>query len=360
MKTYTVALLPGDGIGEEVCREAVKVLNVVAQKHGFALEFRHGLVGGAAWDIHKDHFPQETKDLIQSCEAVLFGSVGGPVDAQNDPQWKDCERNSILALRKFLNLRINLRPATVWPELTDFCPLRPDILGQDGFEILVVRELSGGIYFGEHRRPTPDSAEDTAHYDRATIEHIARAAFSAAHNRNKKVTSVDKANVLETSRLWREVFINVAADFPDVELEHMYVDNAVQQIVRSPRSFDVIACPNLFGDIISDLTSVLPGSLGLLPSASLGEGIHLYEPSGGSAPTLAGLNVANPIAQILSGAMMLRFSFGEEDAATDIERATHAAIAAGNRTGELYREGGGHTKVSTSEMGEAICEMLNT
>lgn len=375
MKTYKIALLPGDGIGEEVCMEAVKVLRHIEEKYDVEFKITGGLIGGAAWPEYGNHFPDETKDLVEKCDAVLFGSVGGPVNAQFEPQWKDCEKNSILAIRKFLGASINLRPAPIFKELSHFCPLRSDIIGNESFEILVIRELSGGIYFGEHSRPTPDSALDTSTYDRATIEKLAKFAFQAAQNRKQILHSIDKANVLETSRLWREVFEAESQNWPEVKFYNLYVDNAVQQLVKWPRQFDVIACPNLFGDIISDLTSVFPGSLGMLGSASFGtrptksglEGtanshthnfIHLYEPSGGSAPDIAGQNIANPIAQIYSAAMMLRHSFEMSDAANDIDQAILKTIQAGFRTGDIYAKGNGETKLSCSDMGDKICAFL--
>lgn len=357
-KTYNIALLPGDGIGEEVCEQAVKVLQKCAHKFDFTLQFTHGLIGGAAWPTYKNHFPEATKLLVESSDAVLFGSVGGPVESQFEPQWKDCEKNSILAIRKFLNLTINLRPAPIYSQLIDFCPLKKEVIGDKDFEILVIRELSQGIYFGEHSRPTPDSAQDVAEYDRATISKIARFAFEAAQKRDKKLTSVDKANVLETSRLWREVFELESKNFPEVAFQSVYVDNVVQLLVKNPKQFDVIACPNLFGDIVSDLTSVFPGSLGMLGSASFGTETHLYEPSGGSAPDIAGKNIANPIAQILSAAMMLRFSFNQELAAQMIEKSIRTVIENGYRTGDIFSGNDSETKVSCSEMGDLICDNL--
>ncbi len=354
-----IAVLPGDGIGEEVMKEAVKVLQTVEKKFNLNFSFMYGLIGGAAWPQYKTHFPKETQELVFQSDAVLFGSVGGPVDAQNEPQWKDCEKNSILSIRKLLGLTVNVRPAPIYKELLDFCPLKSEIVGTENFEILVVRELSGGIYFGEHSRPTEESARDIAEYDRETITQIARFAFETAMKRKKKVTSVDKANVLETSRLWREVFENMAQEYPEVILENVLVDNMVQQLVKNPRQFDVVACPNLFGDIISDLTSVLPGSLGMLGSASFGsKNIHLYEPSGGSAPDIAGKGIANPIAQILSASMMLRHSFHLREAADAIENAVSTVIQNGLRTGDIYQKKEGLKLVGTVEMGDAICEVI--
>lgn len=380
MKTYHIALLPGDGIGEEVCQEAVKVLRKVETQYPVEFKITGGLIGGAAWPEYGHHFPDETKALVEKSDAVLFGSVGGPVNAQFEPQWQDCEKNSILAIRKFLGASINLRPAPIFKELAHFCPLRSDIIGEESFEILVIRELSGGIYFGEHSRPDANTALDTSTYDRATIEKIAQFSFQAAQNRNKTLHSIDKANVLETSRLWREIFELEAKNWPEVKFHNLYIDNAVQQLVKWPRQFDVIACPNLFGDIVSDLTSVFPSSLGMLGSASFGtqriksglkgqknlqspdlnrtDFIHLYEPSGGSAPDIAGKNIANPIAQIYSAAMMLRHSFEMSEAANQINAAILKTIQAGFRTGDIYMNEKNETKLSCSDMGDKICEFL--
>lgn len=358
MKTYKIALLPGDGIGPEVCTEAVKVLRKCEKTFGFQLEISPGLIGGAAWPKHGHHFPAETKQLCLRTDAVLFGSVGGPVEAQFEPQWKDCEKISLLGIRKFLNLSINLRPAPIFKELLHFCPLKKEIIGEESFEILVIRELSEGIYFGEHSRPKEHMARDVAEYQVSTVEKVARFAFETALTRQKRVSSIDKANVLETSRLWREVFERVAKEYPEVAFESVYVDNAVQWLVKDPQHFDVVACPNLFGDIISDLTSVFSGSLGMLGSASLGDKIHLYEPSGGSAPKLEGLGIANPIAQILSAEMMLRFSFGEDAAADAINEAIKQVISNGYRTGDLYSGAPNEKKVGTAEMGDLICENI--
>jgi len=358
MATHKIALLPGDGIGEEVCREAVKVLKKIEEKFGHKFELTHGLIGGAAYDEYQEHFPQATKDLVDDSDAILFGSVGGPVHEQFEKKWQDCERNAILGIRKYIGARVNLRPAPIFAELTDFCPLKKEIIGEEDFEILVIRELSGGIYYGEHSRPTSDSARDVAEYDRETVRHIARFAFDAAMKRDKKLTSIDKANVLETSRLWREEIEAESKNWPEVKLDHLYVDNAVQVLVKNPKQFDVMVCPNLFGDIISDLTSVFPGSLGMLGSASFGERIHLYEPSGGSAPDIAGKNLANPMAQIMSLAMMLRFSFDMKDEADSIDNAIKSVIKNGFRTGDLFSGKESETKLSCSEMGDKICEEI--
>lgn len=358
-KNYKIALIPGDGIGPEVCTEAVKVLEEISQKFSINFQIEKGLIGGAAYDEHKTHFPEATAQLCDRSDAVLFGSVGGPVSAQLEPKWKDCEKNSILAIRKYLDLSVNLRPAPIYKSLSPFCPLKESVIGDADFEILVIRELSGGIYFGAHERPDENTARDEAIYDRATIQKIAKFSFEAAQKRNKKLTSVDKANVLETSRLWREVFEAEHKNFPEVEFQSIYVDNVVQLLVKNPKQFDVLACPNLFGDIVSDLTSILPGSLGLLGSASFGERIHLYEPSGGSAPDIAGKGIANPIAQILSASMMLRHSFDEIEAADSIDQAIGKVLEQGYRTGDIYDKNNPADKlVSTSEMGEKIRENL--
>ncbi len=358
MSTHKIALLPGDGIGEEVCTEAVKVLKKIEEKFGHKFEINHGFIGGAAFDEHKNHFPEATKTLVNNSDAVLFGSVGGPVSAQFEPKWQDCEKNAILGIRKFLGATVNLRPAPIFSELTDFCPLKKEVIGDKSFEILVIRELSAGIYFGEHSRPTKDSARDISEYDRKTVRKIAKFAFDAANKRDKKLTSIDKANVLETSRLWREEMEYEAKNWPEVKFDNLYVDNAVQLLVKNPRQFDVMVCPNLFGDIISDLTSVFPGSLGMLGSASFGDKIHLYEPSGGSAPDIAGKDLANPMAQIMSTAMMLRFSFDLKDEANAIDVAIREVIKKGFRTGDIFSGKEGETKLSCSAMGDEICKNL--
>jgi len=286
----------------------------------------------------------------------MFGSVGGPVDQQHEPRWKDCEKNALLGIRKRFNLANNLRPSKVYPFLSHLCPLKPSIIAA-GVDVLVVRELVGGIYFGEHKREG-DRAWDIMAYDVEGIKKPVIFAFEAARLRKKKVTVVDKANVLETSRLWGEVAREVKVGYPDVELEFMYVDNAAMQIIQKPSAFDVICTENMFGDILSDAASVLPGSLGLMPSASLGDSVHMYEPSGGSAPDIAGKGVANPIAQILSGAMMMRYSFNLEVEAAAIETAVESVMKAGILTGDLLEAGQKDKAVSTSQMGDAVCAAL--
>ena len=362
MKTYKVAVLAGDGIGPEVMAEAVKVLDVVGRKSGFALEYRRADVGGCAIDNHGEALPASTLKACEESQAILFGSVGGP-KWENLPPEKQPERAALLPLRKHFNLYCNLRPAKVYKELASACPLRPDIVG-GGFDILVVRELTGGIYFS--KRPSSKGREgsgagerawDTKEYTRAEIERIAHRAFQAAMLRGRNVFSVDKANVLTSMVFWREIVTQVSKSYPDVKLSHIYVDNAAMQLVKNPHQFDVLLCGNMFGDIISDECAMLTGSMGLLPSASLSEGgLGLYEPAGGSAPDIAGKGIANPIAQILSAALMLRYTFQEEAAARAIEDAVAASIARGVRTADIASKG--EKPVGTAGMGEAIVQTL--
>jgi 3-isopropylmalate dehydrogenase len=346
-----IAIIAGDGIGPEVMAEAVKVLEAVGSKFGHQFEFAEALIGGAAFDVHGEHFPQVTYETAKNSEAILFGSVGGPIDKAHEPKWKNCETNSILAIRKAFNFNSNLRPVKVYASLAEKCVLKTEII-ERGIDILTIRELSGCIYFGEHRTETIDGvrkAFDVMEYDEETIRKIAVVAFEAAKNRGKKVTSVDKANVLDCSKLWREVVNEVSKDYPEISLEHILVDNCAMQIMQKPEQFDVLLMPNMFGDILSDQTSVLAGSIGLLPSASLNEdGFGLYEPSGGSAPDIAGKGIANPIAQILSAAMMLQYSFGMTKEHDAIVEAVNKCIDNGILTGDL----GG--KSSTSEVGDYI------
>jgi 3-isopropylmalate dehydrogenase len=361
-KTYTAAVLAGDGIGPEVMAEALKVLDAAGRKFGFGIEYRHADVGGCAIDNHGEALPASTLEAAESSQAILFGSVGGPKWESLPPE-KQPERAALLPLRKHFNLYCNLRPGKVYKELASACPLRPDIVGE-GFDILVVRELTGGIYFakrpgskGREGSGPSERAWDTKEYTRAEIERIAHRAFQAARLRKKNVVSVDKANVLTSMVFWREVVTRVAKEYPDVKLGHIYVDNAAMQLVKNPHQFDVLLCGNMFGDIISDECAMLTGSMGLLPSASLSEGgFGLYEPAGGSAPDIAGKGVANPIAQILSGALMLRYSFQEEAAAKAIEDAVAKAIARGVRTADIATAG--QTPVGTAGMGQAIVDSL--
>lgn len=325
IKHYNIAVLAGDGIGPEVMAEAVKILTAVAEKCGFSLNLNTALVGGAAIDASGEPLPATTLALCKTSDAILFGSVGGPKWTGLAPDQQP-ERGSLLPLRKTFDLFCNLRPGHIYPEFAELSPLHPRISSK-GMNILCVRELTGGIYFGEKGRTSTD-AFDTQRYSVTEIERIARVAFEAAIKRNNKVTSIDKANVLQTSVLWRETVQRVAQHYPSVTLEHMYIDNAAMQLIRSPQQFDVLLCDNLFGDILSDEIAAIAGSLGLLPSASLnGSGFGLYEPAGGSAPDIAGKGIANPIAQILSAALMLRFSFGQEQAAQLIEQAVQQCLS---------------------------------
>ncbi len=355
MSNYKIAVLPGDGIGPEVMAEAKKVLDKVSEKFGFSLTLENADVGGVAIDNHGTPLPDATLALCESSDAILFGSVGGP-KWENLPPAQQPERGALLPLRKHFKLFCNLRPAKVFKELAAACPLRPDIV-ENGFDILCVRELTGGIYFGQPKgregAGEDEKAYDTMVYSKAEIRRIAKIGFEAAMKRNKKLASVDKANVLTTMVLWREVVIEVAKEYPEVEVEHIYIDNATMQLLKRPGSFDVMLCGNMFGDIISDECAMLTGSMGLLASASLAEGsFGLFEPAGGSAPDIAGQGIANPIAQILSAALMLRHSLNEDAAANAVESAVAKVISKGFRTGDIFTEGS--TKVNTSGMGDAI------
>jgi len=355
MSMKKIAVLPGDGIGPEVMKEALKVLDTIAKKEDISFSYTQAHVGGAAIDNHGEALPQSTIDTCRAAEAILFGSVGGPKWESLPPE-KQPERGALLPLRKMFNLYANLRPAIVFKELRDASPLKPSIIG-DGFDIMIIRELTGGIYFGQPKGREGDKGFDTLVYTKPEIERITRVAFETARKRNKKVTSIDKANVLATMVLWREVVIEIAKEYPDVALNHMYVDNAAMQLVRNPRQFDVMLCDNMFGDILSDEASMITGSLGMLPSASLSEGTFgLYEPSGGSAPDIAGKGIANPIAQILSAAMMLKYSFGLDSAYDRIYGAIENVLAEGYRTIDIMSEG--KKQVGTAEMGVLIVSKL--
>ena len=347
---YKVAVLSGDGIGPEVMAEALKVLRVVGGKRGLNFDLREGLIGGIAIDTHGTALPEETLALCKDSDAVLLGSIGGPKWDSLPPEERP-ELGGLLAIRKSLKLFANIRPVKIYKEVKDLCPLAPSQVEQ-GIDILTVRELSGGIYFGKPKKVDSHSGMDTMIYSAEEVEKIARVGFEAAMNRRKKLTSVDKANVLHTSILWRRTVEKIALEYPEVSVNHMYVDNAAMQLILDPSQFDVILTGNLFGDILSDESAALVGSLGMLPSASLGEEINLFEPSGGSAPDIAGKGIANPLAQILSAAMMLEFSFKEKDAAKDIYAAVEKVIASGLRTADLARGKG--QAVSTSEMGDAV------
>lgn len=349
-KTYKIAVLSGDGIGPEVCDQAVQVLQTVGELFQHHFEFIPALCGGAAYEPHKTHLPQSTVDIVAASDAVLFGSVGGPTDAQEDPKWKDAEKNCLLGLRKNFQLAVNIRPAKIYSMLPDLSPLKPSVIA-NGVDMVIIRELVSGIYFGEHKT-NGDTATDVMKYTEAEIAKPMKFAFETAMNRSKRVTVVDKANVLDCSRLWRKVAKDVSKNYPEVHFDFMYIDNAVMQLIRNPSQFDVVVTGNMFGDILSDAASVLPGSLGLMPSASLGDKVHLFEPVGGSAPDIAGKDLANPIAQILSGALLLRYSFGMETEAQLIEKAVEHVLLDGVRTGDLTENQSG--VVGTKAMGAAI------
>ncbi|MDV2054193.1 3-isopropylmalate dehydrogenase [Salmonella enterica subsp. enterica serovar Uzaramo] len=357
-KNYHIAVLPGDGIGPEVMAQALKVMDAVRSRFDMRITTSHYDVGGIAIDNHGHPLPKATVEGCEQADAILFGSVGGP-KWENLPPESQPERGALLPLRKHFKLFSNLRPAKLYQGLEAFCPLRADIAA-NGFDILCVRELTGGIYFGQPKGREGsgqyEKAFDTEVYHRFEIERIARIAFESARKRRRKVTSIDKANVLQSSILWREIVNDVAKTYPDVELAHMYIDNATMQLIKDPSQFDVLLCSNLFGDILSDECAMITGSMGMLPSASLNEqGFGLYEPAGGSAPDIAEKNIANPIAQILSLALLLRYSLDANDAATAIEQAINRALEEGVRTGDLAR---GAAAVSTDEMGDIIARYV--
>ena len=360
MATFRIAVLPGDGIGPEVMEQALAVLDAAAARFDIDVVREGGLVGGAAIDETGGALPAETLELCRRSDAVLFGSVGGPKWETLPPQ-EQPERAALLPLRKEFDLFANLRPVRVFADLVDASPLRRDIAGS-GIDLLVVRELTGGIYFGDPKERNAERALDTLVYHRGEVERIARAAFDAARRRRGIVTSIDKANVLTSMVFWREIVSAVAQEYPDVALNHMYVDNAAMQMIRNPAQFDVILAGNMFGDILSDEAAVLAGSLGMLASASLGDArsggarFGLYEPAGGSAPDIAGQALANPIAQILSVALMLRHSLGHGEAAAAIEDAVTKTLGEGLRTGDIAGEG--DRPVTTDEMGAAILKHL--
>ena len=355
-----IAILPGDGIGTEIVAEAVRVLNVLDLK----FEMETALVGGCAYEAHGHPLPEATLKLAKDADAVLFGAVGDwKYDKLDRPLRPE---QAILGLRKNLGLFANFRPAICYPELVDASSLKPELIA--GLDILIIRELTGDIYFGTPRGrrvavdghfPGTEEAFDTMRYSRPEIERIGHVAFQAAQKRSKRVTSVDKNNVLETSQLWKDVMLDVAKDYPDVELDHMLVDNAAMQLVKAPKKFDVMVTGNMFGDILSDAAAMLTGSIGMLPSASLNASNQgLYEPSHGSAPDIAGKGVANPLATILSAAMMLRFSLNQPEAADRIESAVKSVLASGLRTGDIWSEG--TKRVGTREMGDAVVAALSS
>lgn len=349
-----IAVMPGDGIGVEITKQAIKVLKSVAAKHKFNIEFVEVLMGGIAIDKTGTPLPEETVEICLNSDAVLLGAVGGP-------KWDNLPGNKrpeagLLGIRKALGVFANLRPAILFPELKAASALKPEIL-EGGLDIMIVRELIGGVYFGDRGRGKTESGEDrawdTMAYTTSEIERIAHVAYKIARKRSKKLTMVDKANILDTSRLWREVVSKIALEYSDVETNYLYVDNAAMQLVRNPKQFDVILTENMFGDILSDEASMITGSLGMLPSASLGSTkLGLYEPIHGSAPDIAGQDKANPIATIMSTAMMLRYSFDMEDAALEIEAAVSKVLQKGYRTGDIMEKG--KKLVGCEEMGELI------
>ncbi len=355
-KSFKIAVLAGDGIGPEIVEQAVLSLKKISEKHSIGFEFEEAPVGYAAYEKKGQCLPQDTIELCKNSDAILLGAVGDP-RAEKLPIAEQPERAALLPLRKIFDLYANLRPAKVFPALIDASPLKKEIIGE-GFDILVVRELTGDIYFGKKDMDEANTwRSDLMKYSRPEVERIARKAFEIARTRKrKKVTSVDKANVLYTSTLWREVVEQVHKDFKDIELEHYYVDNAAMQLIKNPRQFDVIVTGNLFGDILSDESSMITGSLGMLPSASIGEGsFGLYEPIHGSAPKYAGEDVANPIATILSAGMMLKYSFGLEKEALEIEKAVEKVIA-NSRTKDIFTQG--KKLVGTKEMGKLIAKEI--
>ncbi|WP_306535998.1 3-isopropylmalate dehydrogenase [Geobacter sp.] len=360
-QVFKVAVLPGDGIGPEVMAEALRVLDAVEAKYNVKFERTHANVGGAGIDLEGKALPETTVNICKASDAILFGSVGGP-KWETLPPDEQPERGALLPLRKIFGLYANLRPAIIFPSLTGASSLKEEVIA-GGFNVLVIRELTGGIYFAQPKGIEGEGCDrvgfDTMRYSVPEIERITHVAFQAARKRGKKVCSIDKANVLSSSVLWREVVTGIAKEYPDVELSHMYVDNAAMQLVRWPKQFDVILCENMFGDILSDEAAMLTGSLGMLPSASLAEGTFgMYEPSGGSAPDIAGQGVANPIAQILSMGMMLKFSFGMVDAADAIDNAVAKVLDQGFRTRDIYQKKAGEKLVNTKEMGDAIIAAL--
>ena len=354
---YNIAVIPGDGIGPEVINEAIKVLDAVGGKYGHEFNYTQVLAGGAAIDAAGECLPQETIDIAKKSDAVLLGAVGGS-KWDSLPGDKRPER-ALLGIRKELGLFANLRPAIMFDELKDACPIRPEKV-EGGLDLLVVRELTGGIYFGERGYKDTNmgkAAYDIEQYSEGEVKRIAEVAFDMAMKRNKKVTSVDKANVLESSRLWRKTVAEVAKNYPEVELENFYVDNTAMQLVYNPKQFDVIVTSNIFGDILSDEASMITGSLGMLPSASLAEGnFGMYEPVHGSAPDIAGTGKANPMATILSAAMMLKYTFGLSDEADAIESAVKKTLAAGYRTPDIMSEG--KTPATTEQIGSLIAQNI--
>jgi len=351
MQNYKIGVIKGDGIGPEIIDEAIKVLDAVSVKEGFNLKYEEMLLGGAAIDATGVPLPEDTIQGVKKCDAILFGAIGGP-------KWDNLERHlrpetGLLGLRKEMGTFANLRPAMVYDELVNASSLKPEVI--KGVDIMVVRELTGGIYFGQPRELHADKAFNTMIYTREEVKRIAVVAFDIAMKREKRVCSVDKANVLEVSQFWREIVEEIAVDYPEVELSHMYVDNAAMQLIRDPKQFDVILTGNIFGDILSDAASMLSGSIGLLPSASTGKGVGLFEPIHGSAPDIAGQGIANPLATISSASMMLRYALGENEAADKIDDAIKKALSEGYRTGDLGDYDAKEIMTCT-EMGDIIAD----
>jgi 3-isopropylmalate dehydrogenase len=352
-RSYKIGIIKGDGIGPEVVDEAIKVLDAVSVNNGFDLKYHDMLMGGVAIDETGVPLPDETIEGVKSCDAILFGAIGGP-------KWDNLERHlrpesGLLKLRKAMGTFANLRPAIVYDELVNASTLKEEVV--QGVDIMVVRELTGGLYFGEPRELGEDRAYNTMVYSREEVVRIAKVAFDIAMKRDKRVCSVDKANVLEVSQFWREIVIEVARDYPEVELTHMYVDNATMQLIREPKQFDVILTGNIFGDILSDGASMLSGSIGLLPSASTGSKVGLYEPIHGSAPDIAGQGIANPLATISSASMMLRYALGEDESADKIDDAITKSLAMGYRTGDLSAYDAKEI-LSCSQMGDVIAKYV--
>lgn len=368
MTAYKICLLPGDGIGPEIIAEGVKVLDAVGAKHGLTFAYTEALIGGAAIDACGEALPASTLEMAKAADAVLLAAVGGPKWDTTDPD-KPRPEQGLLGIRKGLQLYTNLRPVQIFDALSGASTLKPEVI--EGVDLMMVRELTGGVYFGRRERfydeagagvdgASGQRAYDTMEYREYEIDRIARQAFEAARKRRGKVTSVDKANVLESSRLWREVVHRIhEEDYPDVELEDILVDNCAMQLITRPADFDVLVTENMFGDILSDEAAQITGSLGMLASASLGDGTALYEPSHGSAPDIAGQGIANPLAQILSVEMLLRYSFDAQEAADDVRRAVTAVLDAGWRTGDIADEATPEEKVvGTSRMGDLVVEHL--
>lgn len=350
-----IAVLAGDGIGEEVMQQALRVLSTIGDLFSHTFSTTEVLVGGAAYEASGKHFPDETRNVCRNSDAILFGSVGGPVSEMHLDKWRNCEANSILSIRKTFGFNVNFRPVKIYPDLAELSPLKSQVI-ERGVDMLFVRELLGDCYFGEHTTTMDGSqrvASDVSQYSEEQIAAVAHQAFKAAQKRRKKLTSVDKANVLDASKLWRTVVHEVGIGYPDVELEDMLVDNCAMQIIREPSRFDVLVLPNMFGDILSDAAAVLPGSLGLLASASFNQdNFALYEPPGGSAQDIAGKGIANPIAQILCVALMLRYSFALSEEASVIEKSVESVLKGGFRTRDIYRGNG--TLVGSREMTDQI------